>query len=154
MFKEMRRKDRELKSDENIKILENNNFGILSTISENGYPYGVPVNYVYTDNSIYFHSALEGHKLENIKNNDKVSFCVTGETCVLPDKFSTKYESVIIFGKAKEVFDNEKNTALLEMINKYSPDFLEKGRVYISQDAVKTKVIKISIEHISGKARK
>jgi nitroimidazol reductase NimA-like FMN-containing flavoprotein (pyridoxamine 5'-phosphate oxidase superfamily) len=153
MFKEMRRKDRELKNDEIIEILKNNDYGILSTVGENGYPYGVPISYIYFKDSIYFHCAVEGHKLDNIKNNDKVSFCIVGKTCILPDKFSTKYESVIIFGKANEVFDNEKNTVLLEVLNKYSPDYIEKGKVYIANAGVKTKVIKISIEHISGKAR-
>lgn len=154
MFREMRRKDREIKNDEVIEILKNNDYGILSTISQNGYPYGLPISYVYINDSIYFHCAVEGHKLDNIKNNDKVSFCVVGKTCVLPDKFSTKYESVIIFGMAVEVFDDEKNIALLEILNKYSPDYIEKGKEYIANAGVKTKVIKINIEHISGKARK
>lgn len=154
MFKEMRRKDRELKNDEAIEILKNNSYGILSTVSKNSYPYGVPVSYVFLNNSIYFHCAVKGHKLDNILNNSKVSFCVVGQTCILPDKFSTKYESVVVFGRAVEIFDDEKNTALLEILNKYSPDYIEKGKGYIKNSSKATKVIKISIEHISGKARK
>ncbi|GAA0086402.1 pyridoxamine 5'-phosphate oxidase family protein [Clostridium sp. CTA-7] len=154
MFKEMRRKDREIEALEAIEVLKKCEYGILSTVDENGYPYGVPLSYVYANDSIYFHSAVEGHKLENIKKNDKVSFCVVGQTDVLPDKFSTKYESVIIFGRAKEVFDDEKNAALLELINKYSADYIEKGKTYIKNANDKTKVIKISIDHISGKGRR
>jgi uncharacterized protein len=154
MFKEMRRKDRELEITEAIEILKSCDYGILSTVSENGYAYGVPVSYVYLNHAIYFHSAVEGNKLDNLINNNKVSFCVVVQTCTLPDKFSTKYESVIIFGIANEVFDTEKNTVLLEILNKYSPDYIEKGKVYITTASAKTKVIKISIEHISGKARR
>ncbi|WP_368490161.1 pyridoxamine 5'-phosphate oxidase family protein [Clostridium sp. BJN0013] len=154
MFREMRRKDREIKSDEVIETLENSDYGILSTIGQNGYPYGVPVSFVFLNNSIYFHSAVEGHKLDNILNNSKVSFCVVGQTDILPDKFSTKYESVIVFGIASEVFNNEKNTTLLEILNKYSPDYIVKGKEYIKNASKATKVIKISIEHISGKARR
>lgn len=154
MFREVRRKDRELKNIETIEILKNCNYGILSTVSENGYPYGVPISYVYMNNSIYFHCATEGYKLDNIINSNKVSFCVVGETCILPDKFSTKYESVIIFGRAIEVFDDEKDSAFLEILNKYSPDYIEKGKEYIKNSNAKTKVIKISIEHISGKANR
>ncbi|MBP2032793.1 nitroimidazol reductase NimA-like FMN-containing flavoprotein (pyridoxamine 5'-phosphate oxidase superfamily) [Clostridium algifaecis] len=154
MFRKMRRRDRELKNDEVIEILKNNDYGILSTISQNGYPYGVPISYVYINNSIYFHGATEGHKLDNILNNSKVSFCVVGQTCILPDKFSTKYESVIIFGMAVEVFDDEKSLTLLEILNKYSPDYIEKGKEYIKNASKATKVIKINIEHISGKARR
>lgn len=154
MFKEMRRKDRELKNDEIIEILKNNTYGILSTISENGYPYGVPISYIFFNNSIYFHSATKGHKIDNILNNSKVSFCIVGETCTLPDKFTTNYESVIVFGKAIEVLDDEKNSALLEIVKKYSPDYIEEGKEYIEKAGKATKVLKISIEHISGKARK
>lgn len=148
----MRKKDRQLKNDEAIEILKSNDYGVLSTICQDGYPYGVPVSYIYTNDSIYFHCALEGHKLDNMRNNDKVSFCVVGQTCVLPDKFSTKYESVIIFGKASEVFDDEKNIVLLEVLKKYSPDYIQKGKAYITNAGAKTKVIRISVDHISGKA--
>lgn len=154
MFREMRRKDRELGNDEIVEILKNNSYGVLSTISQNGYPYAVPVSYVYLNNSIYFHSATEGHKLDNILANNKVSFCVVGGTCILPEKFSTKYESVIIFGTAAEIFEDEKNAALLEIIKKYSPDYITEGKEYIKNSSNATKVIKISIDHFSGKARK
>ncbi|KLE15416.1 pyridoxamine 5'-phosphate oxidase family protein [Clostridium sp. C8] len=154
MFNGIRRSDRKIDRLEAIQLLKKCEYGVLSTMNENGYPYGVPLSYIYTNDSIYFHSALEGHKLENLKNNDKVSFCVVGQTNVLPDKFSTKYESVIIFGSAKEVFDDEKNVVLLELINKYSPDYIEKGKIYIKNAGSKTKVIKVNIDHISGKARR
>lgn len=154
MFKEMRRKDRELKIDEIIEILKNNSYGVLSTVSENGYPYGVPISYVYFNNSIFFHCAVNGHKLDNISNNSKVSFCVVGRTHILPDKFSTEYESAIVFGNAIEVSNDEKNLALLEIINKYSADFIEQGKEYIKNASNATKVIKINIEHMSGKARR
>ncbi len=108
MFREMRRKDRELGYEEIINILMNNMYGVLSTVSQEGYPYGVPVSYVYNQEEIYFHCAGEGHKFDNISADRKVSFCVVGQTCVLPDKFSTNYESVIAFGEAREVFDEEK----------------------------------------------
>ncbi|NRT77824.1 pyridoxamine 5'-phosphate oxidase family protein [Clostridium beijerinckii] len=153
MFRQMRRKDRELKEDEITEILKNNSYGTLSTISENGYPYGLPISYVFYNNSIYFHCAIKGHKLDNILNNDKVSFCVVGETCVLPNEFSTKYESVIVFGRASEASDDEKDMVLLEVLNKYSPDFIEQGKEYIKKAGEATRVIKISIEHISGKAK-
>ncbi|URZ04543.1 pyridoxamine 5'-phosphate oxidase family protein [Clostridium felsineum] len=153
MFREMRRKDRELRNDDIIEILKNNEYGILSTISENGYPYGVPLSYIYMNDSIYFHSALDGHKLDNIKISDKVSFCVVGETSVVPDEFTTNYESVIIFGKAKEIFDDEKTSVLLEILKKYSKEYIEKGTIYIEKAGQRTKVFKININHISGKKR-
>ena len=152
MFKEMRRKQNKLEELKTIELLKSCEYGILSTVGENGYSYGVPLNYVYINKSIYFNCALEGHKLDNIKNNNKVSFCVVGDTCVLPEKFDTKFKSAIIFGIANEVFEDEKNAALLELINKYSPDYMEEGKKYIEKSSRAAKVIKISIEHITGKA--
>lgn len=154
MFRELRRKEKELKEVEVSEMLKNCEYGILSTTSENGYAYGVPLSYVYANGSIYFHCATEGYKLDNIMNNDKVSFCVVGQTAVLPDKFSTKYESVILFGRANEVFDNEKEEALLGLIEKYSKDYIKEGKEYIKRASFKTKVIKITVEHISGKGRR
>lgn len=154
MIREMRRKDRKLKNDEAIEILKNNTYGVLSTVSENGYPYGVPINYIFFNNSIYFHGASTGHKLDNISNNNRISFCVVGHTEILPAEFSAKYESVIVFGRAIEVSNDEKNVILLEILNKYSADYIEKGKEYIEKGSKATKVIKISIEHISGKAKR
>lgn len=152
MFKQMRRKEREIEIVEAKEILKNGEYGVLSTNGENGYSYGTPLSYVYFNNSVYFHCAVEGQKLENINYNNKVSFCVVGKTCVIPEKFSTKYESTILFGEANEVFGEEKNEALLELLKKYSPDFIDKGKLYIKNAVDKTRVIKMSIDKISGKA--
>jgi uncharacterized protein len=154
MFKEMRRQDRKLEQEASIEILKKGEYGVLSTIGENGYPYGIPVNYVYIDDSIYFHSALEGQKLDNIQYTNKVSFCVVGQTEVLAEQFSTAYESVVVFGKASEVQEEEKTKAFLALIDKYSAAFTEKGREYIEKAAHMTKVIKINAEQMTGKARR
>lgn len=151
MFREMRRKDRALEKDVTIEFLKNCEYGILSTVCEDGYPYGVPISFVYFDNSIYFHGAAKGQKFDNILKNSKVSFCTVGATAVQPDKFTTKYKSVIVFGKAEEVFDDEKNAALLEVLKKYSKGYMEKGKEYIKNAGNQTRVMKIKIEHISGK---
>lgn len=153
MFREMRRKDRQLNNDEAQNILQNNTYGILSTVSQDGYPYGVPISYVFSNNSIYIHSAMKGHKLDNIFYNNKVSFTVVGKTCLLPEQFSTNFESVIVFGKAIEVFDEEKYNALLKFIDKYSPNFIEQGKEYIDKAGKATRAIKIEIDHITGKEK-
>ena len=92
--------------------------------------------------------------IDNIKNHEKVSFNVVGDTEVLPSKFSTKYESVIAFGIATEIDGEEKEMALLKLIEKYSPEFLQEGKLYISRAKDATSVMKISIEHMTGKAIK
>ncbi len=154
MFKEMRRKDKEITKDEIEEILTKGEYGVLSTIDDNGYPYTVPLSFVYYNNSIYFHCAIEGQKLDNIRQNDKVSFCVVTDTEVLAKKFTTKYKSVVVFGVASEIVDCLKEDILFELANKYSPQFLVEGEKYIKNAKDKTKVIKIDINHITGKAGK
>lgn len=153
-MREIRRKDREIGTDEAINLLTKCEYGILSSIGSDGQPYGVPLSYVYKENCIYFHCARVGHKLENIENNPKVSFCVVGNTNILPADFATEYESVIAFGVASEIQGAEWKNALLWILEKYSPEFIEEGKSYIEEKSKATKVIKIEIEHISGKARK
>jgi len=154
MFREMRRNDRSIDREEAVKLLEKGEYGVLSAVGENGYGYGVPLNYVYHEGSIYFHCAAEGSKLDNIRSNNKVSFCVVGNIEPIPEKFSYRYESVIVFGCAQEVHDEEKMEALAALIKKYFSDNMEKGMEYIQRDSSKAKVIKITIEHMTGKARR
>ncbi len=153
MFREMRRKDKQLGNTENQDLLKRAQTGYLSTICENGYPCSVPLNFVYYNNSIYFHSANEGQKIDNINNCDKVSFSTVCDIENLPDKFDTNYKSVIIFGRAVEVFEKEKEEALLEIIKKHSSDFVEKGKIYIEKSKGSTRVFKINIEYMTGKAQ-
>jgi nitroimidazol reductase NimA-like FMN-containing flavoprotein (pyridoxamine 5'-phosphate oxidase superfamily) len=155
MFRKMRRMDKAMDEAAALELLKKCEYGIVSTIGSDGYPYGVPVNYAYKDGFLYFHCATTGHKLDNIMENSKVSFCAVGESEIISKNFSTKYESVILFGKASLVEDdNEKKEALLEIIKKYSPNYIESGKKYIESDFDKAKVVKIEIEHITGKKAK
>jgi len=154
MFTEVRRTERKINKVAAIEILNKGEYGILSTVGEDGYAYGVPLSYVYMNDGIYFHCATEGHKLENINFNKKGSFCVVGDTEILAEKFSTKYESVIAFGIISEVVQEEKEQVLLGFIEKYSANYMEQGKAYIINAAQKAKVMKLCVQHLSGKARK
>ncbi|MDP4087702.1 MAG: pyridoxamine 5'-phosphate oxidase family protein [Bacillota bacterium] len=154
MFREMRRKDRKVSDADAEALLGRGEYGILSTVCSSGYAYGVPLSYVYKDGSIYFHCAQEGLKVENIEANNKVSFCVVGNTEVLADKFSTRYESVIVFGTAEQISGVEKEAAMEALIEKYSRDYMEQGLEYIKKAFDITRLYRISMEHISAKARR
>lgn len=153
MFKTMRRQDRQVSAEEAAAILEKCEYGVLSTVNQNGYAYGVPLSYVCKDGNIYFHCANVGAKLDNIETNNKVSFCVVGNKKTIPEKFTTHYESVIAFGQATIILGQEKNEALMALIEKYAPDHTEKGKEYIQKSNENTTVVKIVIEHITGKVR-
>jgi len=153
-MKEMRRKDRAITEEDAIALLTKAEYGVLSTVTESGKAYGVPLNFCVIEDCIYFHCAVEGQKIDNIKHNRYVSFCIVGDTTILPDKFGTKYESVIVSGEVAEVFDMDKQAALEELVHKYSPEFIDKGIEYIASLKEKTRVFKIAINALTGKARK
>ena len=92
-------------------------------------------------------------KIDNIKQNKSVSFCAVGNTEILPDKFGTKYKSVIVSGEVEEVFDMNKQIAMEGLLHKYSPEFFDKGINYIEGLRDKTRVFKITINTLTGKAR-
>lgn len=152
MFRSMRRSDKAITDKEALDLLTNGEYGILSTVGENGYAYGVPLSYSFVDGNIYFHAANEGLKIDNLLFNSKVCFTIVGNTKLLPEQFSTNYESVIAFGKASIIEGEEKIQGLKFLIEKYSPEFVESGLEYINRAQSATKVIKIEVEKITGKA--
>ena len=152
-FKPLRRKDRALKDDEALEILSKSNYGVLCVFDGN-YPYGVPVNYVYEDGFIYIHSAKEGHKIESIKSFDRVCFTVVGSSQVMENEFSTKYESVVVFGRADILHDEQVIPALRKLAQKYSPRYTNEAERIIQDSFKDVAVIRIKIEHVQGKANR
>lgn len=153
MFHKMKRAEKAIELVEIQELLDKADEGVLATIGADGYPYTTPLNYVYKNDALYFHCAVTGHKIENMNFNPKVSFCVVGETEVLAKEFSTKFISAVAFGTSSELHDKEKIEALTLLIQKYSPDFLEKGLRYVSSAIDTVKVYKIDIENLTGKKR-
>ncbi len=155
MTKPLRREDRRLDDAAAMALLKRGEYGILSTSDISNRPYGIPVNYVVMEDSIFFHCATEGQKLENITANKGVSFCVVGKTELLPEKFSTRYESVVVSGSADVIEDNVlKKNVLRALVAKYALDHIAAGDDYIDRLMDQTAVVRISIEHLAGKARK
>lgn len=141
-MKKLRRKDRQITIEEAKGLLIKAEYGILSTVGADGQSYGVPLNYVYKGDAIYFHCALAGHKLDNIKSNPKVSFCVVGNTKVLPSKFSAEFIIAVAFGIATEVQGEECHDGFLWLLEKYSPEYIEEGKKCIDKKSKPTKLIK------------
>ncbi|OEH84541.1 hypothetical protein BHU72_08510 [Desulfuribacillus stibiiarsenatis] len=152
MFTNMRRKEKMISENDTKEILNRCQHGTLATISVNGYPYSVPLNYVFDQNRLYFHSATTGHKLDNIQHNPLVSFTVIDYYQLIPEKFDAHYDSVIVYGKASIVEEVEgKRKALQLFIKKYSPNYVEQGNHYIERAMNHTTVIQMQVEHMTGK---
>ena len=153
-MKELRRQDRSITQEEARAFLNKAEYGVLSTVTADGKPYGVPLSFCIIDQCLYFHCAVEGQKLDNLEHNQSVSFCVVGNVELLPEQFGTKYQSVVVAGQAEEVFASDKQTALEALVRKYSPQFVDKGLKYIDAMTQKARVFRISMNSVSGKARK
>ena len=104
----MRREDRKISKSEVNDILNKAEYGVLSMVTPDNEGYGVPLNFVIKENNLYFHCAPEGSKLDYLRINNKVSFCAVGNTKLLPEKFGTIYESVIVNGTTSEIEGDEK----------------------------------------------
>jgi nitroimidazol reductase NimA-like FMN-containing flavoprotein (pyridoxamine 5'-phosphate oxidase superfamily) len=126
-------------------------FGVLSTVGDDGYPYGVPVSFTYSGGVIYFHSAKEGHKLDNIKHDGRVSFCVVGFAQVQPKDFTASFESAIAFGRAHVVEGEEKRRALLAIAVKYTDRSTQEIEGFINDEGVKATVMRIDLESVTAK---
>ena len=153
MFREMRRKRQQLNQAECVEILNRNTSGVIALSGDNGYPYAVPLSYVYDGNALYFHCAKSGHKTDAIKYCEKVSFCVTDKDNVVPQKYTTHFRSVIIFGRASIVnCEDEIRAAIEKLALKYNPtDSKEHRDELIEKDYAAMCIVKIDIEHMTGK---
>lgn len=153
MFREMRRKRQQLTEVECIEILKKNTSGVLAVSGDGGYPYAVPLSYVYDGHTLYFHCAKSGHKLDAIKTSDKVSFCVIDQDNVVPQKYTTYFRSVIIFGRASIVDqEDEIRSAIEKLTIKYYPDDSKDNRdSVIEKEYNALCMVKIQIEHMTGK---
>ena len=153
MFRDMRRFKQALTENECIEILNKNTNGVLALSGDEDYPYAVPLSYVYFDGCIYFHSASEGHKIDSIKRNGKASFCVVAEDNIVPEKFTTYFKSVIAFGRVELIEDEkEKINALMLLSKKYSPcEAVDSAKKEIDGSLKRVKILKLNIEHLSGK---
>lgn len=105
MFRDMRRKKQELSAEACETVLQRGSYGVLACAGDDGYPYAVPLNYIWHKGVLYFHSANAGHKIDAILREPKASFCVVDKSDLVPEEFTTYFRSVIAFGHARIVAD-------------------------------------------------
>ncbi len=151
-FRAMRRKRQQLSDAESVDILKKATSGTLALLGDGGYPYAVPISYVYSDGQLYFHSALTGHKVDAIRNCDKASFCVIDKDDVKPEKYTTFFRSVIAFGKVHIVEDDAERLRIARLLgNRYNPNQDEALQKEIENGLSRMLVIRFDIEHLTGK---
>ncbi len=153
MMREMRRIKQLLSAEDTVKVLERNTNGVLALTGDEGYPYPVPLSYVYDDGKVYFHGRGDGYKIDAVKQSEKASFCVVDTDEVDPPEYSTCYRSVIAFGRPRIVECREEKIHALQVLGrKYNPAGSEErlnGYIEKSLDAVC--VIALDIDFMTGK---
>lgn len=152
---QVRRQDRLLDEARARELIATAEYGVLSMVDRGSKPYGVPVNFVFNEDCIYIHCATQGRKLDCIDLCEDVSFCIVGRTNLLPSKFTTEYESVIITGCATIITDEQERMDALQMLlEKYSPHDVKVGMKYARASFSRTELIRIDIDTFSGKCKR
>ena len=153
MFRAMRRKRQQLSRAEAEAILERGTSGVLAVAGDDGYPYTVPLSYVYQDGKLWFHSAKSGHKLDAVRREEKASFCVIDQDQVVPEEYTTYFRSVIAFGTLRVLEEErEKRAAIEALAVKYAPadDPASRNRA-IDREWTPLCMLEMAVEHLTGK---
>ena len=153
MFRAMRRSKQQMSEEAANVILKDATSGVLSLLGDDGYPYGVPISYVYDNGKLYFHSALTGYKVDAVRNYEKASFTVIMQDDIVPEKYTTLYRSVIAFGSVHIADDEAERIHGVQLLaEKYNPGEPEAGWRKEMADCPNFLILVMEIEHITGKA--
>ncbi len=151
MFRKMRRFKQELSFEECVEVLEKAPRGVLSLNGDDGYPYAFPINQMYLNGKLYFHSAKEGYKMDAIDRNEKASFCAMDEGFKKEGDWALNIKSVIVFGKIRKVdLDGEALKSLGDLIKKFYPMPVDID-AKIANNGHHVQMMEMTIEHMTGK---
>ena len=153
MFRPIRKKKNEISVDKAKALLHSSRRGVLAVNGDDGYPYAIPINYLYDEENekIIFHGAKAGHKVDALKKNDKICFTVFGNEMVKEEAWAPFLQSVVVFGRCHLVESQEDAIALVKKFAaKYYPNMdMVNEEAALSGRAVQ--MFEIQIEHLSGK---
>lgn len=153
MFRPLRRKKNEISIEAAKDLLRSCRRGVLAVHGDDGYPYAIPINYLYDEenNKIIFHGAKVGHKVDALKKNDKICFTVFGNETIREESWAPYLQSVVVFGKCHLVENMDDTLSMVkELAMKYYPneDMVNQG---IAASIKGVQMFEIEIEHLSGK---
>lgn len=153
MFRELVRIKQKLSQEECIEILKSEVRGVLSVQGDDGYPYGLPINHFYNeeDGKLYFHSGMTGHKMDAMKKDNKVSFCVMDKGTREEGQWWLNIRSIVIFGRVEFIEDREK---IYDIARKLSLRFTQDNDYIdaeIKNSGPRTAMFVLTPEHMIGK---
>lgn len=153
MFRELKRKNKQISMQDCIQVLKNETRGVLSVLGDGGYPYGMPMNHWYNeeDGKLYFHCGKAGHRLDALKAHNKVSFCTYDKGYRNEGDWAWNVKSVIVFGTV-EIIDGL--DTIIDITTKLSYKFTQDEN-YIKEEIERsvhgTLLLCLTPEHICGK---
>lgn len=153
MFREMRRSKQQVSQEKCINILKTEKRCVLSVIGDDGYPYGVPLDFYYddADGRIYFHCSKQGHKLDAVKKCGKVCFTTWNKGFKKDNDWAWNVTSVIVFGTVELIDDSDLIYEKVRKLGlKYYPTEQEVDEE-IERDLDRVQLLALNIEHITGK---
>lgn len=152
----MQMAERELDRADALEILEAGEYCVVSTVDEDGAPYGVPLSYVMMDGRMYFHTGKRpGHKIDDFQRDPRISIAVATEVepCYEETFFTTRFASVIASGRIRRVDDPvEVRKALVALCMKYLPQFKDEIGGAIERELGITDIWVADLGEIRGKA--
>lgn len=153
MFRSLRRTKREIPVEAAKALLKNEKRGVLAVNGDDGYPFAVPVNYIYDEinNKIYIHGAKSGHKVDALKKCDKVCFTVYGNEEFEEGDWAPYVSSTVVFGRCALIADAElTRSRVRELAVKYYPTEKEADEE-LEKYIAEVQLYEITIEHLCGK---
>lgn len=154
-MKEMRRKERQIPETLAWEIVDKCEYAFLAMTAEDGSPYGLPVTIVREGRGVYFHSAMAGRKVECLRREPRVCLTCVGDTQIQPKKFTTLFESAVAFGAAAEVTEEEEKVHALRLLcQRHTPGNMEAFDSAVAASLARTGIWKITVEEITGKAKR
>ncbi len=153
MFRAMRRFKQQLPQEECAAILKQEKRGVLAVSGDDGYPYALPINFIYDekDEKLYFHCAKAGYKLDALRRSNKVSFLVHDQGFVKDGDWALNIKSVIIFGRIRFVEDREETIdRVRKLALKYYPT-PEAAEEEVKKAGDRVQILELTIDHMTGK---
>lgn len=157
----MRREKRAMSREEALAVVRDCPFSVLATVNVHpehplgvGAPYAIPLNTVLCGETVYFHCARQGHKLDNMRADSRVTLSCTSYEKVIPEELTTVFETALVFGHAREVTDEQERRAALDaLVRKFAPSELGRMDAHMEKTGHITGVWAIDIIDVSGKRR-
>ena len=155
MFRTIRKKKNEIGLEAAEALLRSARRGVLAVNGDDGYPYAIPINYLYDreNQKIFFHGSRVGHKVDAIRNCDKVCFTVFGNEAIKiqDEAWAPFVQSVVVFGRCRPITDR---TITMETVKRFAMKYYpseEAADEEIACSGNAVQMYEIEIEHISGK---